>query len=472
MRTWLLGLSGVVFFVAIGAKLLFAPTAPVALSALVPEDAPLAVLYQSVNRLRAVFPGKQSELREDAGRLFVGLACNNPDLDGVDFDRPVARFLTRDLTEVTVVPVRHWESFLAAFDRSRENLRLRKPSRVGEFASVSATGARATPGRDDALVVAGLESPVSIVGRPRDPVVARLILGQGLLLNDAQIAALPQGLLPRFVAECDRFVLGATPGEGEKEAAVLRATLHLREGLLTRAGTAAGRVEVASLLALFPAETLLFVAGALTGSDLEQVAPAPAAGDAACALGLVRTTEPRRPFTLLLAVRPADPARLRALDAAGPSLLWPDASEAIAWTALQDGDTTVRTAPLPHPPPLFARAFRPLTPDAPELQIATAVEGGVFYLAAGTRAQSVIRTALACARGERALSLLSSVQVSAHPALQAKGVAFLGLVTEPGLRALDLGFPSFRLIDIGIPLAATFAMRIEGPAKLEVRLSR
>lgn len=472
MRFVLLATFVVVVLAAAYAAFVAIEAAEVPLSALVPEDARFVVVYRSVNDLRDAFRGRHVPQREDAARRLLGSPANNPDLDGVAFDRPAARYLTRDMQEVILLPVANFRAFEEAFDRNREALRLRAPVRVGDYVSVSASSARARRGPDNPDVVEALDAPYGAVVAESDPRVLRLTLPRLLALEEPDARSLPDALFDRLARECRRIVLEAHPGGEEGDAGRLAFTFRIGPGAMERAAKAAFALDAAGLAACFPAETLLLAAGALAAPEWEALFPEMRLGDAAVAAGIVRTAEGRRPHALLVAVRAAEEARLRALDASAASLVWPDPATPIPFEALDDAGTTVRSAPLPAPPPFLAPLYRDDSGTAPPVRVALATERGVFLLAVGSRADGVVRRALAHLRGDRAASLASLAPVAAHPGFLDPGAAFLGAALEEGLRALGASMPLLGVVDIGRPAAATFRARFDGALRVDVRLSR
>jgi hypothetical protein len=462
----------VVLLAAAYAAFVAIDAAEVPIPALVPEDARFVVVYRSVNDLRDAFRGRHVPQREDPARRLLGSPTNNPDLDGVAFDRPAARYLTREMQEVILLPVANFDLFEEAFDRNRESLRLRRPVRVGAYVSVSASSARARRGPDHPDVVEALEAPYGAIVAEADPKVLRLTLPRLLALEEADARALPDAVFGFLARECRRIVLRAHPGADEGEAGRLAFTLRTSPGAIERAAKAAEGLDAAALAACFPAETLLLLSGALAAPEWDALLPDLQLGDAAAAAGIVRTTEGRRPYALLVAVRPAEEARLRALDASAASLFWPDPGAPIPFETADDSGTVIRAAPLPAPPFALAQILRDDSGTAPPVRVALATERGVFFLAVGSRAESVVRRALAHLRGDRAASLFALGPVAAHARLLEPGAAFLGVALEEGLRALGASMPLVGVTDIGKPVAATLRARFDGALRVDVRLSR
>jgi len=471
VRLWVLGGFAAAIAIAVLMQWTIVESTPAPLPTLVPRDALFAVVYGSVNDLRASFRGKHAPQREDPALRLVGRPANNPDLDGIAYDRPIARYATEDKAEVILVPWTDLNAFRAAFDRGQENVQLEKPVAIGDYVSLGAS-ARARRGPINPDVVEALESPVGGIARTAEPKLLRVILSRLLMLEVDQAAAIPDAALAFLDRECERFVVGARCGASERDAGRLRITLRTREGALSRAARVAAALDPAALVRCFPAETLALAAGALAAADWAALLGDVAPGDASAAFGVVRTIEGRRPYALLVAIRPKEEAKLRALDAAAASLFWTDPGTPIPFEATEDRATTIRTVPLPRPPPHLPSLWRDESGTAPPVALSVATEGGVFFLAVGSRAESVVRAALAHRRGDVAASIASLAPAAAHPELLAPGWAFGGLALEEGLRALGGRFPLFALVDIGTPAAATLVARFDGAMRIDLRLSR
>ena len=68
----------------------------------------------------------------DPAQLRYGRPCNVPGLDGVDYEAPAASFVAGERgDEIFLMPIRDARAFEDAFDRERENARMRSPERVG-----------------------------------------------------------------------------------------------------------------------------------------------------------------------------------------------------------------------------------------------------------------------------------------------------------------------------------------------------
>jgi hypothetical protein len=470
MRLATLGIAAALLLAALLGYLLFFDRSPVHVAALVPEEAIFAVAFPSLNELRSTYEGGYGPPNRefDAARDLVGRRINVPELDGLDFGRPVVSYTLGSGAEVILVPVRDFAACRRAFETNREAVRLRAPKRIGDYLSFSASAESAARGPDDRRILRALDYPVGIVLSTREPEKAQLFL-------DVTLAGKPRrpgaGFAARFLAEeGDSWVAGVRPLRGGDEAAVVEVTVEPRaDGLLPRSARAAKGCDPAALARAFPARSLLFLAAALGEGDAKKLGlPAPLDAEGALAFAVVG---PQRPCDLLLALKPGDPAKLRALDASGPSLLWPDAATPIPFSAMEDGGTVVRTAPLPSLPEAFRGLLDPDARAPAPLFLSTAVEGGTWFLAAGPNAETTLRTALACRRGgQESVGLGANLPVSRHSGFFSPGRSALGMVSQAGLRAFGLSFPVLELGGIGPFSTLTFTLDVAAPGRLEMRL--
>lgn len=467
MRLVSIGVVAALLLLALLGYLLLRGQAPVHAAALVPKDAVFAVTYRSINEMRSFYDGGYRPQNREflPARDLIGRRINVPELDGVDFGAPVVSFVRPDAAEVIVVPVRDRGALEKAFEINREAVRLRAPARIGNYASFSAAAVSASRGEDHPLVLKALDYPVGLLLRTADPAQAELFLS--LAIHGRPGGPEPGGAARFLAAECLDCVAGAVsrPRAPEPGRIEVQAT-PAPGGALRRSGALASRIDLLSVANAFPATSLLFVAAVVAGEDAKKLGLPFPTGDAAIALGVLG---PERPFDLLVAVRPRDPALLRTLDASGPSLFWTGADDPIPFEVATDGETVVRSAPLPALPERLSGLLSPDQRRPPPVFLATATEGGVWYCAAGPNAGNSVRTALACARGAApGFGLRGNKPIALHAGMLRAGRTAIGMLSIPGARALGYALPPVEFAAMGPASAITFTLDVETSARLDL----
>ena len=448
-------------------------------AALVPDDALYSVHYRSGNDLRAFYEGPYARRDLDPFRRRIGERSNVPELNGVSYIDPAGVYLTAQGEEVILVPYSDFRAFKTAWETEREDVNLRPPRRpASNYLSVSQSPARARIGDEDPLVRRAIAYPVSLVGRPAKaravPAMLLELLGRESRHQPNQLRPL---LLSRYLlgipAEASEFVALAVDrvlvgiDKPDEAPPLVFADLELQldaAGPLGEAPGLAGRCDLGRVVGSFPMHTRLLMGGVLPGSAWTRLGMPLPIGDGALAFAIVEPKERHpRPYAILIAAQPADPADLARLEAEAPALIAADQAGSISLkSSFMDKDTTVRTRSLAAVPSWLATPLRTNANKAPPIYLSTAVEDGIWYAAIGSQAERVVRNALGCLRGAEQLSIRASFKDPASGATTPTPIVFqrdlfrphgvlCGVVTPRGLHALQTPMPYIELGAVGQP---------------------
>lgn len=462
----------------------FVALRPAHLAALVPEDFSFGVFSSSLNDLHQLYEAPLRNREADPRVLRFGIPANVPGLDGYDYDEPLASFLDGEGREVILIPVENVDAFEEKFDQERERIAVREPERVARNYLALSTQpidiSRAS--RSNPLALAASAYPLALAGHPKDGLTLRLMLTYlflresprkppGVPILGPEVGHIPRPVAERIAAECDSLLLGfplpTDPGAVEVEG---RADLS-SGSLLARSAHLTTETDLANLAASFPFDTVLLLGLVLDGDGWRELGLPLPVGDAAVAFGLVEKPIHARPYTLLVAARPAAPADLARLEATGAHDLLGGA--ALAWTTQPEGAATVRTAPLDAWPDWIAPVLRSHAQTPPPVFVSTASERGIWYCAIGSQAESAVRHALGCLRDRPELGLQRARQVAAHPEFLARPHVGLAMVTAAGMKAFDYRMPMVEIASLGQPPAVTAVLDVDGAAaRLDMRIER
>jgi len=448
-------------------------------AAYVPDDALLIFQARSINAIRDTFQGIGTA-NADPARELIGKRINVPQLNGIDPRAAVIQFVGPDLQQYWLVPVFDQDAFESAFETERQNLQLRDPSYVarGKYAHLSASRDTPASGPDHPAVHALAEYPVGTYLRLRDPGVLKKFLGFPFLPGFG--ADLPTPILRVLLENLEDLLIAQQEQAPRDALAALALHAKLKPGALTRAAAVAKKVDPAKLVSALPGTSQIFFAAALDNAGWASVG-LPGIGDAAIAFAVVRTIDTKRPYALVVAVRPA-PSEAGATGTAGASaesragaLL--DRLLPADQTTVDENGAAVRVRDLTAPPVQLLHLLRKRSriKDAPGIKLAGTVTNGTLVICVGARAAPVLRQAIAGLSGQAGGSAAATQQVGSHPGMLKPGHIAVGLVTHPAMKWLGDGMPKFLPQAIGQPGALTFTLDVDpenGRASADLRLSR
>lgn len=454
------------------------------LAELVPHDFAFGVFTRSFDDLGQLYEGPYARKDEDPVRLRFGAPCNVPNLDGVDYEIPAGSYWTKDLeAEVLLMPVRKVPAFEDAFERERENIRMREPERVAtSYLSLSQQEARARRGPRNDLVLEALRYPLAVCGRPRNgPMLAAMLAY--LLSREAprkpdaplliqHVTRIPKGVADTIATQCEDLVLGVLPPDSPGAPVRVEGQAALvPTGMVARSAHLAAEVDLTNMVASFPHNTVLLAGLVLDASGWQETGMPLPLGGAAFAIGLVEERIHARRFTVLLAARPASKHDLARLNEQAVKPLVGDAT-ALAWNRIEDGGAEVRTATLAEAPPWLARVLRSDADAPPPIYVSTTSERGIWYCAIGSLAEGTVRRALGCLRDTPELGLSRSRPVALHKRFLEGTHVGLALVTPAGLKAFDAQMPYFEIASLDQPASVTAVLDVDPKAKLEILIAR
>ncbi len=475
---------GALLLLAIGAYALFFRLEPAHVSELVPKDFSFGVFTRSLNDLRQLYEGHYARGDSDPAQLRFGRPCNVPGLDGVDYDAPAASYWTDGIAEeVFLVPVLDARAFEDAFDRERENTRMRDPERVAKnYVSLSERRAEARRGARNDLAMAAARYPLALCGRPKDGVWLRAMLlyllsreaprkPEGPLLAQ-EAARLPAGVADAIARECEDFLLGfPLPESPDAPAKVVGEATLVPDGMVARSAHLAAEVDLPDVVASFPHNTVLLLGLVLDARGWQDAGMPLPLGDAAFACGIIEERIHARRFTVLFAARPRSPHDLARVKEQGLRPLVGETAH-LEWAAVEDGGAEVRTAALPAPPAWLADVLRSDAAAAPPVYVSTSAERGIWYCAVGSQAEGVVRRALGCLRDTPELGLARNKPVAQHPGFLSGSHVGLALVTAGGLKAFGCPMPYFEVASLHQPASITAVLDVDERGKLEILITR
>ncbi len=474
---------GALLLLALGVYAVFFRLERAHISELVPKDFAFGVFTRSLNDLRQLYEGPYARTDTDPAQLRFGRPCNVPGLDGIDYDAPAASYWTdRIETEIFLLPIVNGRALEDAFDRERENTRMRDPERVAKnYVSLSEQRVKARRGARNDLATRASQYPLAVAGRPKDGAWVRAMLAyllgreasrkpSGPLLAQ-EAARLAPPLADAIARECEDLLLGfPLPESPDAPLRVEGEATLVPDGMIARSAHLAAEVDLTDVAASFPHNTVLFLGLVLDARGWQDVRMPLPLGDAAFACGILEERIHARKYTALLAARPRSPHDLARLKAQGLEPLVGDTA-GLAWATVVDGGAEVRTAVI-APPASLADVLRSDAEAAPPVYVSTAVERGIWYCAVGSQAEGAIRRALGCLRDTPELGLSRSRPVSQHAAFLRGSHVGLALVTAGGLKAFGFTMPSFEIASLHQPAAITAVLDVDERGKLEVLIER
>ncbi len=476
---------GALLVLALGICLLFFfRLEPAHISELVPKDFSFGVFTRSLNDLRQLYEGPYARGDTDPAHLRFGRPCNVPGLDGVDYDAPAASYWTDGLKEeVFLMPVLDAPAFEDAFDRERENTRVRDPVRVAKnYVSLSEQRVAARRGGRNDLAMQAARYPLALCGRPRDGALLRAMLAY-LLAREApkkpegpllaqEAARFPAGVADAIARECEDLLLGfPLPETPDAPVRVVGEAGLVPDGMVARSAHLAAEVDLTDVAASFPHNTVLFLGLVLDARAWQDVGMPLPLGDAAFACGILEERIHARRFTVLIAARPRSPHDLARLKEQGLRPLVGETAQ-LAWTTVEDDRAEVRTAALLEPPAWLAQVLSSDAQAAPPVYVSTATERGIWYCAIGSQAEGTVRRALDCLRDRPELGLSRDKPVAQHPGFLRGSHVGLALVTVSGLKALGYAMPYFEIASLHQPPSITAVLDVDERGKLEILIGR
>ena len=445
------------------------PTAHIA--ALVPDDAPYAVVSSSLNDLRQAYKGKYAARDSDPAQARFGDRVNVPGLEGFDFERPIGYF-SQGGKVVYVVPFLDQGAFDDAHAEERANMRAKDPVRVAKhYLSVSSSDAVATVGPDNRWILEASQHPLAVVGRPVDNFTLRAILVEFFgpdpmpdVRNAFPIAhlfaALPTSVGDPIAGEIEQMRL-ALPKRDVGATMVrfdLRAT-PTSSSQFARAADLAAEARVAELLGFMPAgkqmESIAGIAAVLDGEGWKSLGLPVDVGTTTAMFGLVSLKYRAGRHVVVLALAPTQVERLDAIEAA------PAGSQ----EREVDGQT-LRIWKLSEAPAPFAKILASRASSTPALYACTARAADAWFCTVGAHAEEVMRAMLRAASGNSEKSLRNLVgdenrkiaPTRAHGRFFDGGRLALGFITAQAQRALQFPLPYIPMASIGQPEAITFTL--------------
>jgi hypothetical protein len=459
---------------------LFAPPAA-HIAALVPEDAIYCVVSSSVNDLRELYVSKYQVTEFDPARARIGDPVNVPGLDGVDYERPVGVYLSRDRELVNLVPFTDLGAFEKAFDQTRENVNAKAPIEVAKhYLSVSESDAVATIGPDDRMILEASKHPLALVGRPGSSLELRAMLValfgaeraprmRTAIPLSALCLGMPEAVATAALRELRQFRLAVLPHKPDDPA--VRFDLVADPGpqsQLVRAAEYATGGEAATLLGTLPAgHKMNTVAGAAVVLDAEgwrtmgmPISVGPAAG----MIGVVTLKYRAGRQCMVFGLAPSDPEALDRIAVAPVLGLDPSAAQTIKLTGAELLLHRVKDAPSPFRKILSSEARSP-----PPLYLCTARLGGIWFCTLGAHAEEVMRAIVDGATGASRFVLRDIkagvdkrlVPTALHPKLFRPGLLALGFLNAEAPRAIKFPIPHMQTASIGNPEAVTFTLAME-----------
>jgi len=454
------------------------------ISELVPKDFAFGVFTSSLDDLGRLYEGPYAQKDADPARLRFGGPCNVPGLDGVDYEMPAGSYWTKDLKEeIFLMPVRKVAAFEHAFERERENTRMREPKRVAKsYLSLSEQPVRARIGRRNDLVLSAVRYPLAACGRPHDGVTLTAMLVY-LLAREAprkpdapllikQATRLPRGVADVIAHQCEDLLLGfPMPETPDAPVRVEGEAVLVPTGMIARSAHLAAELDLADVARSFPYNTVLFGGLVLDAAGWQEAGLPLPVGNAAFAVGIVEEKIHARRYTLLLAARSLSPHDRERLKEQALAILVGDTTK-LLWNVVEDGKAEVRTTVLPDAPAWLAQVLRPDAAEPPPVYVSTTEERGIWYCAIGSQAEGTVRRALGCLRDTPELGLLRSRPVAAHKRFLEGPHVGLALVTAAGLKAFETQMPYFEIASLDQPAAVTAVLDVDERAKLEILISR
>ncbi|MFI5403356.1 MAG: hypothetical protein ACHQ1G_10495 [Planctomycetota bacterium] len=475
---------GAILLLAVGVYALFFRLEPAHISELVPRDFSFGVFTRSLNDLRQLYEGPYAREDSDPAQLRYGRPSNVPGLDGVDYDAPAGSYWTDGIKdEVFLMPIRDARAFEDAFDRERENTRMRDPEWAAKnYASLSEQRVTPRRGARNDLVMRATRYPLALCGRPRDGAWLRAMLSY-LLAREAprkpdlpllarEALRLPPGIADAIARECEDFLLGfPLPEAPDAPVKVVGEASLVPDGMVARSAHLAAEVDLTDIARSFPHNTVLLLGLVLDARAWQDVGMPLPLGDAAFACGILEEKIHARRFTVLFAARPASAHDLVRVKEQGLRPLVGEPA-GLPWASVEDGSAVVRTAALPAPPAWLAEVLRSEAEAAPPVYVSTAVERGIWYCAIGSQAEGVVRRALGCLRDTPELGLSRNKAVGQHPAFLSGAHVGLALVTASGLKAFGYPMPYFEIASLHQPPSITAVLDVDERGKLEILIGR
>jgi hypothetical protein len=467
MRVMTIGIGALAALGVVALYFALAARKPADVSALVPPDFEAAVFCRSLDDLRLAYegPNRRRDADADPAANRFGTPLNVPGLAGIAQHEPIGSYVA-DGNEIFLVPVTDTSALEDAFEKRGGNLKMRAPVRVAKnYVSMSMTPAHASRHAEDPLLSRVRDFPISAYARPRGPeTIFRL---HGLLLaREAPphesvpdlLATMRPGDGPaNFLArECEELLIGVHLPEAPQPFRFTLAAKPRDGGVLARATRLAADADLLGLVAPLPFNTLLAFGAALDGAGWKELGLPLALGDGAFAAGIVEEQGHARPYNVILAARPVDPAALAGLRDAGAAVLL-DAGAAAPEFA--SADDVVRVARLPHAPERLKAVLRVHSRTEPALYLATADVDGCWYAAIGSQAEAILRRTLSNRRKTPELGVRALRFLAAHDGFWDGPAVAAAWVSKPGLRAFGLGMPFVQLVSVGEPAGASVVVR-------------
>jgi len=461
----------------------FLDRSPAHLAALVPQEMRWGIFYRSIDDLRQAYAGPYARHDVDCARLRLGEPINAPDFEGVLQQTPIGSYRDRDGEEIFLVPFFDLDAYEKAFETNRENVLLRPPHRAAaNYVSVSTSPGRASRGDDNPLVLRALQYPVSAAGRPADGRALRSMLFDllsresrreppGIVPLWREVARLPDAVGDPIAAACADLVVGVVPATSPTVVPHVEFDARAApDGLLARAGPVAREVDLHSCLRALPVQTVLFCGAAFDARGWSEVGLPWDLGDAACVAAIIHSRHRARFNSLLVVIRPREPARLEAIDARA---LLGAPPPPCTFSEVTVDDLTLRTAKLDAPPAWLETLLASDQRDPPPVYLSTASAGGFWYAAVGAWAEDVVRKAIDCQRGRTELSIEADRTIPFPERLFRAGHTAAAMTTVEGLKALAYPMPYVDLASIGQPISATLVVDVAGDkVKGELRVAR
>ncbi|MEM8884791.1 MAG: hypothetical protein AAGD14_12030 [Planctomycetota bacterium] len=440
---------------------------PAHIAALVPGDATYAIVMRSANDVRAAYEGPYMPQDADPARARLGAPVNVPGLDGIDYERPAGYYKRPGEPPVYLVPFTDRAAFEKAHATTRTNISMREPVRVAKrYLSLTEDNAVATIGPDDPWILEASGFPLALVGRPENGVALKAMLAaffgqdpmprvQNVTPIARTLLALPDAIADPVAQALDRIRIALRPREGAPGwvGFDLRGAPGAR---MERAFALAQEIDLGALVGRLPVNRemqMVFAAGAVLDADAWKQLGLPfEVGDAAGVVSVLNLKYRAGRFNVLVALRPTDPARLE-------SWTLPGAAE-----ERRLGEWMVRVHPAFVPPAPLDGLFGKPNESAPPRIAVTGSRGGIWYLALGPHAESVMREALQRAEGESAVSFgklvagqdRKTVPTRAHEKFFEPGAIALGFLDGDFAPAMRRPLPYIPMGSIGQPRAVTF----------------